>query len=248
MLVTCYGAGPDVFFPNAQEILGRKAELCARRGILLRVPIDNEIDLHSPDAATRVYRANRAMMMDCDICIANLSPFRGPSADDGTSFEAGFFDAMRRPLFVYSNAAGNLADRTRAFLVGNPDPLNIESFGLPTNLMMPCAALDRGGLPIFTATEKDRAYDDLAVFERAVGEVAERCRPIGHLRAAVSSRVGDEAAVAWALRLQYAELDGATPLEVAIADPSAVSSLMGLVTAQASGPGLLRNAHRPSAT
>ena len=92
------------------------------------------------------------MMLACDIIIANVTPFRGPSADDGTAFELGFFDALGRPAFAYSNVAGDLAARTRRFLDRMPDPapFAVEAFALPCNLMLPLAVLARGGLPVFT--------------------------------------------------------------------------------------------------
>ena len=116
-------------------------------------------------------------MLSCDIIIANVTPFRGPSADDGTAFELGFFDALGRPAFAYSNVAGDLSARTRRFLARMPDPapFAVEAFALPSNLMLPLAVLARGGLPVFTPMDgKDRAFDDLETFERLVAAIAAR--------------------------------------------------------------------------
>ncbi len=175
--LTAYLAGPDVFFPDALAHARRKVAICSRYGIIGRSPLESAVDLSAPDAALQIYRANRAMMLSCDIIIANLTPFRGPSADDGTAFEVGFFDALGRPAFAYSNVAGDLAARTRHFLAAMPDPapFAIESFALPCNLMLPHAALARGGLSVFTPGDgTDRAYADLDVFERLVAAIRVR--------------------------------------------------------------------------
>lgn len=175
-MLTAYNAGPDVFFPDPVSHARRKVAICARYGIVGRAPLDNDIDLSAPDASLQIYRQNRTMMLSCDIIIANLTPFRGPSADDGTAFELGFFDALGRPSFAYSNSAGLLASRTRAFLSSVPDAgtFSVEDFGLPCNLMLPHAVLDRGGLPMFTPADGvDRAFDDLETFERLVAAIAE---------------------------------------------------------------------------
>jgi nucleoside 2-deoxyribosyltransferase len=103
MLLTVYAAGPEVFLPHAAEIFRQKAAICHDHGIVMRAPLDDAVDLAAPDASRRIYRQNRAMMLGCDAIIANLTPFRGPSADDGTAFELGFFDALGRPAFAYSN-------------------------------------------------------------------------------------------------------------------------------------------------
>jgi nucleoside 2-deoxyribosyltransferase len=89
----------DVFFPNPHAFAARKASICARHGIRCHSPITNTVDLSAPDASLRIYRMNRAMMLASDVIIANLTPFRGPSADDGTAFEVGFFDALGRAAF-----------------------------------------------------------------------------------------------------------------------------------------------------
>jgi nucleoside 2-deoxyribosyltransferase len=52
-----------------------------------------------------IFRKDLAMMGACDVVIANLTPFRGPSADAGTLVEVGWFLGRGRPVFGYSNAA-----------------------------------------------------------------------------------------------------------------------------------------------
>ena len=223
VLLSIYNAGPEVFMPNGGEIFRRKSEICLRHNIVAKSPLVNGADLGAPDASVRIYRQNREMMLGCDAIIANLTPFRGPSADDGTAFELGFFDALRRPAFGYSNVCGSLAERTQAFLrmVPDPTPLAVEDFGLSANLMLPHAVLDRGGLPIFLPEDGiDRGLEDIATFERLVIAIARRCRCVARLRDSLAAILGSPDAAAECLRRPHPKLDWATPLEAVIARPS----------------------------
>ena len=47
--------------------------------------------------------------------IANLTPFRGPSADVGTVYEVGFMRALGRPVFGYATTAEPFTRRTLDF-------------------------------------------------------------------------------------------------------------------------------------
>ncbi len=85
-----YLAGPDVFLPDAIEIGRRKVEICARHGLTGLYPLDNVVDLSASDASLAIFKANEAMMDAADAIIANLTPFRGPSADAGTVYELGY--------------------------------------------------------------------------------------------------------------------------------------------------------------
>jgi nucleoside 2-deoxyribosyltransferase len=82
-----YLAGPDVFLPDAVEIGRKKAAICARYGVSGLYPLDNAVDLSAADASLTIFKGNEAMMEAADAIIANLTPFRGPSADAGTVYE-----------------------------------------------------------------------------------------------------------------------------------------------------------------
>jgi nucleoside 2-deoxyribosyltransferase len=180
LTIQAYLAGPDVFLPDALEHAKRKVAICARHGIIGRPPLNEDIDaLHAlPDeqAWKIIFHKDVAMMESCDIIIANLTPFRGPSADSGTLIEVGWFLGRGRPIFGYSNSAVPFADRSRRHAAAVPDPiagLAVEGFGLPDNLMIPGAVLTGGGHPIVLPDPgPDHAFDALEIFERCVALAA----------------------------------------------------------------------------
>jgi len=171
-----YLAGPDVFLPNAAENAAAKIAICARYGIIGRPPLNEDIarilTLPHDEAWRAIYLKDIEMMEECDIIIANLTPFRGTSADSGTLIEVGWFLGRGKKVFGYSNAATEFAARSAAHVAAIPDPiprLAVEGFGLPDNLMIPGAVEYGGGLPIFLPPDgKDRAFDALDIFETCV--------------------------------------------------------------------------------
>jgi nucleoside 2-deoxyribosyltransferase len=168
-----YLAGPDVFLPDAVEIGRRKVELCRHYGVFGLYPLDNAVDLSASDASRQIFHGNEAMMNQCDIIIANLTPFRGPSADAGTVFELGYMAGRGKLCFGYSNDPSIYADRMRkrgqvASQNGHltdVDGLTVENFGLTDNLMM-IHALDLYGAPLIVPREApDDIWHDLTSFE-----------------------------------------------------------------------------------
>jgi len=141
-----YLAGPDVFFRNAGEIFARKKKICAEHGLEGMSPLDNEIDPAAPGAADSISQANESLMRSCDALIANLSPFRGISADVGTAFELGYMRGLGRVIAAYSNDARDMRDRVATGLAGvrlgadgvlyDADGSFVEHFGFHDNLML----------------------------------------------------------------------------------------------------------------
>ncbi len=185
-MTTAYLAGPDVFLPDAAEHARRKLAICAAHGITGRSPLNEDAGalaaMSEEEAWRTIYRKDIAMMEACDIVIANLTPFRGASADSGTLIEVGWFLGRGRPVFGYSNAATPFAERSRRHMVAVPDPiagLAVEGFGLPDNLMIPGAVLDGSGGPITVPPDgRDRPFDSLEVFEACVVLAAQRLRSL----------------------------------------------------------------------
>ncbi len=176
-----YLAGPDVFLPDAPAQAARKSAICARHGIHALPPLNEDVAslaaMPEHEAWRVIYAKDVAMMQQADLVIANLTPFRGASADSGTLVELGWFLGRGRQIFAYSNTATTFSARSAALLAVQPDPmpgLTVGGFGLPDNLMIPGAVEQGGGLPIFLPEGGDLPFDSLAVFERCVAAAAQR--------------------------------------------------------------------------
>ena len=122
------------------------------------------------------------MMNRADAIIANLTPFRGPSADVGTVYELGYMAGRHKLCLGYSNDAALYADRVREFtLVTSRDGhltdangLAVENFGLADNLMM-VQLLALSGHPLVTPKQTSAdIWDDLTAFEECVRMAAAR--------------------------------------------------------------------------
>eukprot|EP00759_Apiculatamorpha_spiralis_P044735 PhF_6_TR4163/c0_g1_i1/m.5591 len=115
-----YLAGPDVFFPNPIEVGNQKKLLCTQYGCIGSFPMDKDLDLSQyqtkQEMGFAISIANEHLMRSCDCIIANLTPYRGVSADVGTAFEVGFMRALGKPIFAYSNVKANFSERVRKTL------------------------------------------------------------------------------------------------------------------------------------
>ncbi|MDJ0388321.1 nucleoside 2-deoxyribosyltransferase [Roseomonas sp. E05] len=182
MSVKAYLAGPDVFLPDAPAHARRKVAICARHGIEGRPPLNEDVAslgvMREEEAWRTIYRKDIAMMEECDIAIANLTPFRGVSADSGTLVELGWFLGRGRPVFGYSNSAAPFAERCRQHAQALPEAipgLGAEGFGLPDNLMIQGALIQAGGHPMLVPAEgRDLPFDSLDLFEACVALAARR--------------------------------------------------------------------------
>ena len=169
-----YLAGPDVFFPDAVALGQAKKDICARHGFTGHYPFDNEIDIApTPTCGFEISRLNEDLIIRCDVVVANLSPFRGVSADPGTVFEIGFAAGLGKKVHGYSWDARPYRDRVFSadlHAEGDRDGRrnHIENFGLADNLMIEGAIYRRGG--IFVAG----AGDNLDLFERVIRQLAQR--------------------------------------------------------------------------
>jgi nucleoside 2-deoxyribosyltransferase len=172
-----YLAGPDVFLPDAIDIGKRKAAICARHGAHGLYPLDNAVDLTAGDASLTIFKGNEALMDAADAVIANLTPFRGPSADAGTVYELGYMAGRGKFCLAYSNDPAIYAERVKRFgtVMKSPDGhltdrdgLIVENFGHPDNLMM-IHALDLHGARLVTPRQAPSdIWHDLTSFEAGV--------------------------------------------------------------------------------
>jgi nucleoside 2-deoxyribosyltransferase len=180
-----YLAGPDIFLPEARQWAECKKAICARHGLIGVSPLDALPDEPSDWAALpkwwRIALRNERLIRSCDVMIANLTPFRGPSADVGTVYEVAFMRALGRPVFGYATTASGFTQRTSDFAGGRggtvtgPDGalrdaqgMLIEQFGLFDNLMIEAGILASGGRLVVEEIATEHRWTDLTVFERCV--------------------------------------------------------------------------------
>jgi len=182
-----YLAGPDVFHPDALRIGAEKKAICAGLGLTGVFPFDESVpgeglspDAHGLAIAAKDFR----LAASCDAAIVNLTPFHGPSMDVGTAVELGFLVGRGRPVWGYSNTSLPFSARVAAaygqVLAGDgrqttPDGMTIEPFGLADNLMVPGAIAAAGG-QLLLPDDAPLAFDDLAIFARAVAGLASAFR------------------------------------------------------------------------
>lgn len=175
-----YLAGPDVFLPDPVARGAALKWICAAHGLLGVFPLDELAGGDPPALAElslpfQIARRNELHIDACGALIANLTPFRGPSADVGTVFEIGFMRALGRPVFGWSNVVAKFAARTRAFVgsdgTTDPDGLLVEDFGLADNLMIEGGIAASGGAFFAGDVRPEALWQDLAMFERCVAAV-----------------------------------------------------------------------------
>ncbi|MBT5606586.1 MAG: nucleoside 2-deoxyribosyltransferase [Lentisphaerae bacterium] len=165
-----YLAGPDVFLTNALDIAQKKKRICAAHDLEGVFPLDQELDLTGLPPRRQglaIFAANAHLMDGCDYCIANCTPFRGPSMDVGTAVEIGHMHALGKRIWGYTNVAGDYATR-----VLEPDGMDVEEFGLADNLMIEGAIEASGGCLVREDAPDDQRYTWLEAFGRCVAHAA----------------------------------------------------------------------------
>ena len=128
-----YFAGPDVFRQNPQEYFDEIALQCVKHDIIPMFPFD-ALFIKSDS----IYLHNLDLLNKCDIVLANIIPFRGPSVDPGTAFEIGYAKSLDKPVVGYtSQLKQNYKERvTEDILNMSEDYPYVENFGLIDNLMI----------------------------------------------------------------------------------------------------------------
>jgi nucleoside 2-deoxyribosyltransferase len=162
-----------VFLPDPVEIGRRKAEICARHGLVGLYPLDNTVNLAATDASLVISRGNEAMMRSADASIANLTPGRGP--------RLGYMAGLGKYCLGYCNDPALYVDRVRRIANATPtdgrltdtEGLTVEDFGLNDNLMI-VHALDLHGAPLVLPRQAlADPWHDLTAFEVCVRMAAE---------------------------------------------------------------------------
>lgn len=167
-----YLAGPDVFFPNAIEIGEEKKRICARHGFEGVYPLDADFEpLFQLDSPTKMghmcFDLMVEMMDSCNLIIANLTPFRGPSMDVGTAVEIGYMHGRGKPIFGYTNVASDYAQRVQ------PDGFTIEPFELVDNVMVEGPIYRTSATVVRADVPPDEIYTSLEGFTRCVRQAVQ---------------------------------------------------------------------------
>ena len=176
-----YLAGPEVFWPDPLEAGRRKIALCAEHGLDGVYPLDASLPLEGlakHAQAVLISRSNEDLMRSCDAAIANLTPFRGVSADAGTAFEVGFMRALGRPVLGYTNATPSYLERSRTYRAGPRLPFDgdgpeiaIEDFDLAENLMIEIAIEASGSRLLRHAPQPGDEMTDLEGFRICLADM-----------------------------------------------------------------------------
>lgn len=187
MRLKIYLAGPEVFLSDADEIGKRKKKLCAAYGFEGIFPADLDPalkNMNPKDAAFVISRKNEDSIRKCDVLIANITPFRGPSADVGTAFEMGFARGLGKIVCAYTNISVPLAERTAKStsrvgsdakgIFRDENDMAIEQFGLVDNLMLPGSVEASGGILIVESTREDGFFRNLVGFEKCLRYIKEK--------------------------------------------------------------------------
>ena len=109
-----YWVGPYVF-AKSSEMMIKKMQAVAKDHNFRLLPA-GIIDSSTEDM-NALYRENLVQMKSADFMIADISQFRGVSAENGTAFSMGFMYGLGKPVFAYSGDRLLFYDRIVADLV-----------------------------------------------------------------------------------------------------------------------------------
>ena len=172
-----YLAGPEVFFPaeGHQSIVSEKKRLLQEYGFEGIDPLDTELAFSGNEAKLRrghrIYRANRELMDSCDAIIANLTPFRGVSADPGTVFEVGYMIGQGKPAFGFTLDSRHYRERTSSTDLDEQGH-TIEDFEMSDNLMIEGGIYGSGGQLFVAEQPDDHRFFSAELFRRCVRALA----------------------------------------------------------------------------
>lgn len=190
-----YLAGPEVFLPDAQAIGAAKVALCAECDLEGLFPLDAELNLSAGEPRGKrtsqlICEANLALIDSAGAVIANLTPFRGVSADVGTVFEVAYAIGRSIPVFAYSNvetafdrrviaAFGDSGARDGLGRKVAGDGMAIESFEQTgpapvDNLMIDEAIRAQGWEVICRTTAPEARFSDLSAFRACLKQMMQR--------------------------------------------------------------------------
>lgn len=192
-----YLAGPSVFYPNSAEFAKTMQDICDDHHAIGLYPLDATIPSQSgPHAKFKtglaIFTANKRMIDECDAVVADLSPFRGPSADVGTVWELAYAYGTGKIVSAYSYSDGHSTyqDRVISRMPGlegrDGSPIesdengdSIEDFDMLDNLMI-IGSVGRANEKHRTELLENRGL--FTCFERALASALENIRERRHER------------------------------------------------------------------
>jgi len=169
-----YLAGPEVFLPNALELGKEKKRICAEHGFEGVFPLDLTISTEGLDKVETAYAIAGVcieLMDQCDLAIANMTPFRGVSMDVGTAVELGYLTSAEKLVFGYTNVDDLYIKRVEA--MATPDGYDIEDFDLTDNLMCEGVIRRSGGKVVRHSAKPSDLFTDMSGFKVCVAMAAD---------------------------------------------------------------------------
>jgi len=178
-------AGPDVFLRNAVEIGERKKSLCEKYGFEGIFPIDVEADMRGiskREAGLHIGQLNESLIRTCQIVLANITPFRGPSADVGTACEIGFARGLGLIVFGYTNVRTTFVERSVEWLgtsvrrdrqkrARDANGMVLEDWDMVDNLMLESCIVSSGGSLVTHNAPSSKVFMDLKGFELCLEKI-----------------------------------------------------------------------------
>lgn len=188
--IRVYLAGPEVFLKNAKEIGQAKKELCRKYGFEGIYPLDKEIegtDKNPREIGFCINTANEELIKTCEILVANITPFRGPSADVGTAYEMGYAHGLGKKVFAYTNTTEPFTERTIRALnfkivrdmdgkLRDPYGMLIEEMDLTDNLMLDGCVHSSSDCLVVEKPPANQSFTFLGGFEKCLKNAQKLCK------------------------------------------------------------------------
>ena len=139
-----YLAGPAVFHPAAKALLDYLTDMCGQhgmQGVAPFEPVAEQLTLPPSELAVVIRHGNMERIRQCELVIACVSPFRGPGACPGTTWEMGYAEALGKPVVAWSEDMRPYMERVPhdrdedGRLFCRQHGMVVENFGLVENLM-----------------------------------------------------------------------------------------------------------------
>lgn len=171
------------FYLTQLKLVRKKKELCSKFGFVGKFPLDDEIQ--DFEKYSKYYQGLllsttcENAVRESDIIIANLTPFRGVSADVGTVYEIGLGRGCGKKIYGYSNTSEYYKVRMDYHNINSSDPsrdnnkMQIEDFDMHDNLMIDGGIIASGGRFIVGDVQPDELYTDLSIFEKVLEKIVE---------------------------------------------------------------------------